>query len=275
MARLSLSGQPFVFFYIFASRLPLFMIVHYFCYLNFHCFIDAELFINDMTIRDSIASIHQEIGHSVTLVAVSKTHPTELIQEAYDAGQRHFGENKVQELVDKAAVLPTDIHWHMIGHLQSNKIKYIASFVDLIHGVDSLKLLQAINKEGEKISRVIPCLLQLHIASEDTKFGFSKHDLLTIMESGIIDTLAYVRICGLMGMATFTYDQEQIRSEFKMLHSVFHQIKERCFAGDAQFDTLSMGMSDDDPLAIQEGSNMIRVGSKIFGHRFYDSLLNI
>lgn len=225
-----------------------------------------------MTIKDTIAAIQQEVGSSVTLVAVSKTHPVELIQEAYDAGQRHFGENKVQEMVDKAALLPNDIHWHMIGHLQSNKVKYIAPFVHLIHGVDSLKLLQTIDKEGRKVSRVIPCLLQLHIAREATKFGFSQDELLALFESGALTSLANVHICGLMGMATFTDDEEQIREEFKLLQSIYRQLKDKWFAHDPRFNTLSMGMSDDYPIAVEQGSNMIRVGSKIFGHRNYSSL---
>ena len=225
-----------------------------------------------MTIKDSIAAIQQEVGPSVTLVAVSKTHPTTLIQEAYEAGQRHFGENKVQEMVDKAALLPNDIYWHMIGHLQSNKVKYIASFVHLIHGVDSLKLLQTINKEGVKVSRVIPCLLQVHIAREETKFGFSQGELLDLFESGALSTLKNIRVCGLMGMATFTDDEAQVCSEFQLLHSVFQQLKEKWFASDFGFNTLSMGMSDDYHIAVQQGSNMIRVGSKIFGHRNYNSL---
>ncbi len=225
-----------------------------------------------MTIKDTIAAIQQEVGPSVTLVAVSKTHPVDLIREAYDAGQRHFGENKVQEMVDKAALLPNDIHWHMIGHLQSNKVKYIAPFVHLIHGVDSLKLLQTIDKEGRKVSRVIPCLLQLHIAREATKFGFSHDELLGLFESGAFASLENVRICGLMGMATFTDDEEQIRDEFKLLQSIYGQLKDKWFAHDDGFNTLSMGMSDDYPIAVQQGSNMIRVGSKIFGHRNYNSL---
>ncbi len=225
-----------------------------------------------MTIQDSIDSIHRQIGSTVTLVAVSKTHPATMVQEAYDAGQRHFGENKVQEMVDKAAALPDDIHWHMIGHLQSNKIKYIASFVYLIHGVDSLKLLQSIDKEANKVSRVIPCLLQVHIAREETKFGFSYQELLSLFESGNLASLKHIQICGLMGMATFTDDQEQICQEFHHLHSVYQQVKERWFLNVSTFNTLSMGMSDDYSIAIQQGSTMIRVGSKIFGNRVYGSL---
>lgn len=225
-----------------------------------------------MTIKDSIASIQSEVGPEVTLVAVSKTHPVTLIQEAYDAGQRHFGENKVQEMIDKAALLPQDIHWHMIGHLQSNKVKYIASFVHLIHGVDSLKLLQTINKEGEKAGRVIPCLLQLHIAKETTKYGFSQPELITMLESEALAHLANISICGLMGMATLTDDQEQIRGEFRLLNTVFQQLRQVWFANQPEFNILSMGMSDDYPIAVEQGSNMIRVGSKIFGHRNYDSL---
>ena len=175
-------------------------------------------------------------------------------------------------MVDKAALLPNDIHWHMIGHLQSNKVKYIAPFVHLIHGVDSLKLLQTIDKEGAKVSRVIPCLLQLHIAREDTKFGFSQVELFDLFESGALSTLKNIRICGLMGMATFTDNEAQVSSEFQLLHSVFQQLKEKWFAFDSGFNTLSMGMSDDYHIAVQQGSNMIRVGSKIFGHRNYNSL---
>lgn len=220
-----------------------------------------------MSLADRLHLLKEEIPQDVVLVAVSKTKPTSLIQEAYDAGQRVFGENKVQELVDKWEVLPKDIEWHLIGHLQSNKVKYIAPFVSLIHSVDSFKLLQEINKQGEKNNRVIPCLLQFHIAQEETKFGLSFEEAEEILQSREFVEMHHVSITGLMGMASFTEDQEQIRDEFRNLHNYFMILKSNYFKYNPDFKVLSMGMSSDYMLAIEEGSNMIRVGSSLFGSR--------
>jgi len=207
--------------------------------------------------------IEELTSKKVTLVAVSKTKTTEEIKELYDLGQRDFGENYVQEIIDKQSRLPADIRWHFIGHLQTNKVKQLAPFVQLIHGVDSLKLLKEINKEGEKNGRVINCLLQIHIAQEETKFGFNEKELNEI--SGQLKNLkmANVQICGLMGMASFTDDMNKVRSEFRHLKSIFYELK----TYNSQLTTLSMGMSSDYKISIEEGSNMIRIGSLLFGER--------
>jgi len=204
---------------------------------------------------------------NVTLVAVSKRKPTEDILEAYEAGQRDFGENKIQELRDKNPVMPKDIRWHMIGHLQSNKVKYIAPWIHLIHAVDSLKLLKEINKQAAKSKRVIPCLLQVHIAEEETKFGFSEDELITLIESEEVTSFKNIEIAGLMGMATNTSDQEQIRKEFRSLKALFDRINSNYNLPNLKMKELSTGMSSDYLIAIEEGSTMIRVGSKIFGLR--------
>lgn len=218
-------------------------------------------------IKDQLEQITASLGTNTTLIAVSKTHPIERIMEAYEAGQRDFGENKVQDLVEKYEALPKDIRWHMIGHLQSNKVKYIAPFVHLIHGVDSFKLLQEINKQGQKNGRQISCLLQFHIAQEDTKFGLSMEEATAFLAGPEFSLLDHVRICGVMGMATFTENTAQIRSEFQSLHRIFHTLKSTHFSSTTEFKEISMGMSDDYPVAIEEGSTLIRVGSKIFGRR--------
>lgn len=207
---------------------------------------------------------------NVVLVAVSKTKPAEAIRELYDLGHRDFGENYVQELVDKQAQLPTDIHWHFIGHLQSNKVKYITPFVHLIHGVDSLKLLKEINKQALKAGRVIDVLLQVHIAQEETKFGFDSAELEALLASGgaELQTLKNVRITGFMGMASFTDNQEQVRKEFAALKGLFDRYKSTALAN-VQLSILSMGMSGDYIMAIEEGSTMVRIGSLIFGERIY------
>ncbi|WP_439506657.1 YggS family pyridoxal phosphate-dependent enzyme [Sediminibacterium sp.] len=202
-----------------------------------------------------------------TLVAVSKTKPNEDLISLYELGQRDFGENYVQELVDKAASLPKDIRWHFIGHLQSNKVKYIAPFVHLIHGVDSLKLLQEINKQAIKNNRVIDCLLQIHIAEEETKFGLDESELGQIIIQ--IDQLPNVRICGLMGMASFSEDEHKVRNEFNYLNSLFTQHKSWFLAHTGKEPILSMGMSGDYALAIKEGSTLVRIGSLLFGARNY------
>ena len=212
-----------------------------------------------MNIKANITNILLDLDEKVQLVAVSKTKPTNYIFEAYQAGQRIFGENKVQELIEKSANLPDDIQWHMIGHLQTNKVKYIAPFVSLIHSVDSKKLLIEIDKRAKQHERVIHCLLQIHIAQETSKFGLSENEALELLEI----KLANVSIDGLMGMATFTDNKQQIRSEFKSLKNTFEKAKRKFH----KLSILSMGMSGDYEIAIEEGSNMIRVGSSIFGSR--------
>lgn len=196
------------------------------------------------------------------MVAVSKTYPTETIMEAYHAGQRIFGENRVQELLSKKDNMPNDIQWHLIGHLQSNKVKYIIDFVSLIHSVDSEKLLATINKEAAKANKVVKCLLQMYIADEETKFGLDEKELYDIIEH--LNDFPNVQVCGLMGMATHTDDEEKIKSEFIYLNGLYHTVKSKYFAQDSNFKHLSMGMSSDYQLAVECGSNMIRVGSLIF-----------
>ena len=214
-------------------------------------------------ISENLEHIKNNLSQGVTLVAVSKTKPNEDILEAYEAGQRVFGENKIQEMVGKHEVLPKDIDWHMIGHVQSNKVKYMASFVKLIHGVESLKLLKEINKRAKQNDRVIDCLLQVHIADEETKFGFNHSEVEEILSSEIYKAYENIRVVGLMGMATNTVDKDKISSEFKSLKIIFDKVKE----SNPQFTTLSMGMSGDYDIAIENGSNMVRVGSSIFGLR--------
>jgi len=220
-----------------------------------------------MNIKNNIIEIKHNLPATCKLIAVSKTKPNELILEAYNGGQRLFGENKVQELTDKYESLPKDIEWHMIGHLQSNKVKYIAPFVSLIHGVDSIKLLEEINKQGSKVNRIIPCLLQIHIAEEETKFGFSETELLDAVQSATITALKNINIIGLMGMATFTDNTDQIRKEFRSLKMLFEKVKVLKPTGQIVMKELSMGMSGDYKIAVEEGSTMIRVGSSIFGGR--------
>ena len=219
-------------------------------------------------IVENLHKIQRELPENVTLVAVSKTKPAEAIQELYDAEQRNFGENKVQELVAKYEVLPKDIQWHLIGHLQKNKVKYIAEFVHLIHSVDNLDLLKEINKQALKFNRVIPCLLQIKIAEEDSKFGMEPELAAQILSDYKTD-FPNVEIVGLMGMATFTEDENQIRNEFKFLKSIFEKLKTETITHNSQLTTLSMGMSGDYKIAVEEGSTMVRVGSSIFGERNY------
>ncbi|WP_109830382.1 YggS family pyridoxal phosphate-dependent enzyme [Reichenbachiella versicolor] len=220
-------------------------------------------------IEKNLASILSSIPENVQLVAVSKTKPNEVLKKAYDAGQRIFGENKVQELVSKHESLPKDIEWHYIGHLQRNKVKYIAPFVSLIHAVDSDRLLKEINKEGKKNDRVIDCLIQVHIAQEETKFGLTTEELSTIFDIEILNTLSNVRIVGLMGMATNTSDKDQVAKEFSSLKAIYDQYQNSLSHSQLDLKTLSMGMSGDYQIAIKNGSNMIRVGSSIFGARNY------
>lgn len=220
-------------------------------------------------IQTEIQTIKSGLPKEVRLVAVSKFHPIEALQEAYDGGQRIFGESKVQEMTQKYEALPKDIEWHFIGHLQTNKIKYMAPYVALIHGVDSYKLLSEINKQAAKVGRIIPCLLQIHIAQEETKFGFSTDECRSMLEEGNWRTLENVQIAGIMGMATNTEDEAQIKQEFATLSSFFREVKETYFKDRPSFKEISMGMSDDYPLAIEEGSTLIRIGSRIFGVRNY------
>jgi pyridoxal phosphate enzyme (YggS family) len=206
-------------------------------------------------------------AENTLLVAVSKTKPNQDIMDLYDLGQRDFGENYVQELISKQEALPKDIRWHFIGHLQSNKVKYIAPFVHLIHGVDSLKLLEAINKEGKKINRTINCLLQVHIAQEETKFGFDADEAYSAVQQYTVDnTFSHINLCGLMGMASFSEDLVQVRDEFKSLKALFDKIN-GMQNKPSDFKILSMGMSGDYKMAIQEGSNLVRIGSLLFGSR--------
>lgn len=220
-----------------------------------------------MTIRKNIERFILEIPAKVKLVAVSKTKPNEDIMEAYKAGQIIFGENKVQDLAAKAEVLPTDIQWHFIGHLQRNKVKYIAPFVGLIHAVDGFKLLKEINKQAKNNNRIIDCLLQFHIADEDTKFGMDKEEVEALLTHDSFEALTNVRIVGVMGMATYTDDKDQIRTEFASLNQFYKELKGSFFKDKDFFKEISMGMSGDYKIAIDEGSTMIRVGSAIFGAR--------
>ena len=212
-----------------------------------------------MSIKDNLLKIKSSLPEHVTLVAVSKTKPVADLMEAYNAGQRIFGENKIQEMTEKWELMPKDIQWHMIGHIQTNKVKFMAPYVSLIHGVDSLKLLEEINKQALKYNRIIDCLLQIHIAEEETKFGLNEVELHDLLGSESFNNLNNIQIIGLMGMATFTENQIQINKEFDHLKSIFDQLK--------NLNTLSMGMSGDYQLAIERGSTMIRIGSSIFGGR--------
>jgi|TARA_B110000037_G_scaffold223099_1_gene302059 pyridoxal phosphate enzyme (YggS family) len=218
-----------------------------------------------MSIVDNLQIISSSLPKHVSLVAVSKTKPISDIQEAYDAGQRIFGENKIQEMVEKHEVLPKDIEWHMIGHLQRNKVKYMAPFVDLIHGIDSLKTLKEINKQALKHHRNINCLLQVKIAQEETKFGLETNEIESILSNSAFNELKNITITGLMGMASFTDDSSQVSKEFQSLKIIFDKLKTH----HSSLTTISMGMSGDYKLAIEAGSNMIRVGSSIFGERNY------
>jgi len=221
-----------------------------------------------MSIAENIKSLKKETELiNITLVAVSKTKPVEDVLEAYNTGQRVFGENMVQELVEKYEQLPKDIRWHLIGHLQSNKVKYIASFISMIQSVDSLKLLQEINKHAEKHNRVIDCLLQVYIADEETKFGLGFDEVIELLRSEEFAALKNIKIRGLMGIATNTDNEKQIKEEYHELKTLFDGIKQSFFRKDNSFDTLSMGMSSDYKVAIEQGSNMVRLGSTIFGQR--------
>ena len=221
----------------------------------------------NMSIKDNLLRIKSTIPDQVTLVAVSKTKPISDLMEAYDAGQRIFGENKIQEMAEKWEAMPKDIQWHMIGHVQTNKVKFMAEFVSLIHGVDSLKLLEEINKQALKKNKIIDCLLQIHIAEEETKFGLNEEELNEILDSETFLNMKNIRIVGLMGMATFTDNQEQIKKEFMHLKSIFDSLIKKPKMLNLDPKILSMGMSGDYQLAIECKSTMVRIGSSIFGGR--------
>ena len=220
-----------------------------------------------MAIQESLTELAKKVPQGCTLVAVSKTQPPEIIREAHDGGQRVFGENRAQELASKYEILPKDIEWHMIGHLQTNKVKYIAPFVTLIQSVDSVKLLEEINRQGMKTDRVIPCLLQIHIAEEETKFGFSADEVFHLVSSERWTSLQHIRVKGLMGMATFTQNEQQVRKEFRNLKILFEKLRAHALPASMSMEELSMGMSSDFKIALEEGSTMIRVGTAIFGQR--------
>lgn len=220
-------------------------------------------------ISENLQLIRATIPENVKLVCVSKFHSEAVILEAYKSGERIFGENKVQELCTKFEHMPDDINWHFIGHLQTNKVKYLVPFIKLIHGVDSVRLLQEINKQASKLNRTVDCLLQVHIATEETKFGFSEDELLQFLQSNSLTDYQHVSIRGLMGMATFTDNMLQVRSEFRRLKILFETIHTLRLPYLEEFNELSMGMSDDYQIAIEEGSTMVRIGSKIFGQRIY------
>lgn len=222
-----------------------------------------------MSVAENLHAIRKEIPETVQLVCVSKFHPVSSIIEAYQAGERIFGESKVQELLEKYNQCPNDIEWHFIGHLQTNKVKYIVDFINLIHGVDSERLLSEINKQATKINKKINCLIQVHIATEDTKFGFNDEELLNLFTEDLNLRYPFINFCGLMGMATFTDDSVKINAEFNHLNSLFRRIKTLNYNYLSNFKILSSGMSDDFSAAIRNGSTMIRVGSKIFGSRNY------
>jgi PLP dependent protein len=220
-----------------------------------------------MSVGKNLSEILKELPSGCRLIAVTKTQPLEKIREAYDAGHRIFGENKVQELVGKYEALPKDIEWHLIGHLQTNKVKYIAPFVSLIHSVDSLKLLEEINKQGKKSGRVIRCLFQMHIATEETKFGLSEDELMQMLSTPSLRSLDNVRIVGLMGMATFTENTDVVRSEFKKIRMLFEKLRAMQLPPQVEMKELSIGMSGDYKIAAEEGSTMVRIGTAIFGIR--------
>lgn len=220
-------------------------------------------------ITERLNAIRATLPEGVTLVAISKYHPAEMIEEAYAAGQRRFGENHILEMADKAARLPKDIEWHFTGHVQTNKLKHMAAFVHTIQSVDSWRLLCEIDRQAARHDRVIDCLLQLHVAQEETKYGLTPDACLALLEENPWRELKHVRITGLMAMATNTDDEQQVRSEFARVHTVWEEVKRRFFADDDAFAILSEGMTDDYPLAVAEGANMVRIGSAIFGVREY------
>lgn len=226
-----------------------------------------------MGIRDNLELIRKQIPNDVKLIAVSKTKPIEDLYEAYNVEQRVFGENKAQELKEKAELMPKDIEWHFIGHLQTNKVKYIVPFVSLIHSIDSLRLLSEVNKEAIKNNRIVSCLMQIDIAHEQTKFGLLKQEAIELLTSVEYNDMKNIIFCGVMGIGSITDDKEQTKYEFRELKSIFQELKERFFSDNNNFREISMGMSDDYMLAIEEGSTMVRIGSSIFGARNYGTQL--
>lgn len=225
-----------------------------------------------MSIKNKIIELENSIKNkNAKLIAVTKTHPVPVLKEAYEAGHRDFGENKVQELLEKQPELPNDIRWHLIGHLQRNKVKYIVPFIHLIHSLDSEKLLKEINKQAKKIDRPINCLLQVHIAKEQSKFGLNEENLMQLLDSDTLKNATYIKIKGLMGMATFTDDMDLVRKEFNYLKGLFDRLKNKNLPENVLMEELSMGMSSDYSIALEEGSTMIRVGSAIFGNRNYSN----
>jgi len=226
-----------------------------------------------MVSQENYNSILAKLPPHVQLIAVSKTQPVKDIKTLYNYGHRCFGENKAQELKEKHLQLSSDIAWHFIGHLQSNKIKYIAPFVSLIHSIDSLKLLEEVNKQALKNDRIIPCLLQFHIAEEESKFGFDLQECERMLQSENFAKLENVAIYGVMGMATFTENVELIKTEFRQLHAIFQQLKEKYFKNSPEFKEISMGMTNDFPIAVEEGSTMVRIGSAIFGEGAFSEII--
>lgn len=220
-----------------------------------------------MSVAENLNALRSAIPAKVRLVVVSKTKPVKSIQEAYNVGEHIFGENRVQELIQKQPLLPNDIDWHLIGHLQKNKVKYIAPFISLIHSVDSLELLETINKEAAKCGRIISCLLQFHIAKEETKFGLSFEEAVALIHSDKFREMKNIKICGVMGMATLTDDESIVRKEFRELYGIYTTLKEQDFSTSNDFKEISMGMSGDYKIAIEEGSTLVRIGSAIFGER--------
>ncbi len=220
-----------------------------------------------MTINENLARLKKEIPGHIRIVAVSKTHHASEIMEVYDTGHRLFGENRAQELIDKQPFLPSDIQWHFIGHLQTNKVKYIAPYISMIQSIDSLKLLTEVNKQAQKYNRMIDCLLQFYIAQEESKFGFDRKEALALLNSQEYKGMKNIRIKGVMGMATFTENLNQVRGEFRLLREIFQYLKSNIFTGDDEFCELSMGMSGDYQIAVQEGSTIVRIGTAIFGER--------
>jgi pyridoxal phosphate enzyme (YggS family) len=221
-----------------------------------------------MTIQESIQEIKNELPNNVQLVAVSKFHPLPALQAAYEGGQRIFGESRVQELCEKFDQMPSDVEWHFIGHLQTNKVKYIASFISLIHAVDSWKLLEEIERQAAKHKRVVRCLLQLHVAQEETKFGFTPEELLAQLQEKDLASFPHVQVAGLMCMASNVDDEVQIQQEFHAAHETFHLLQQTVFKGNPAFRELSMGMSHDYHIALREGSTLVRIGTRIFGNRY-------
>lgn len=220
-----------------------------------------------MNILENIGKLREELPNEVKIVAVSKTHTPEIIMQLYNSGYKVFGENRVQELLEKYEAMPKDTEWHFVGHLQSNKVKYLAPFIKMIHGIDSFRILKAVNREAKKHNRIIPCLLQFHIADEETKFGLSEEEAYEILDSEEYKTLKNISIVGVMGMATLTDDKEKIRKEFRFLKRIFDNIKKEYFPRKKGFKEISMGMSEDYQIAVEEGSTIVRIGSSIFGSR--------